>query len=89
MGTAYQFTFVDIDHTITDSSSWPMLTIWDIDGEADVGTLGMKRDMSATDDMLIASSSRIELAEKSCIKKSNAIFKSYKNVKQSKLRSRA
>lgn len=44
-----------------------MLTIWDIDGEADGGTLGMKRDMSATDDMLIASSSSIELAEKSCI----------------------
>lgn len=59
-----------------------MLTIWDIEGEADGGTLGMKRDMSATDDILIASSSTRELAENSCIKKRNdAILKSHINVK--------
>lgn len=48
-----------------------MLTMCDIEGEADGGTLGMNRVMSATDDMLIASSSTRELAENSCIRKQN------------------
>lgn len=59
------------EKSITDSSSWPMLTIWDIEGDADGGTLGMKRDISATDDILIVSSSTREFAENSCIKRQN------------------
>lgn len=47
----------------------------------------MKRDMSATDDILIASSSTRELAENSCIKnKNDAIVKSHINSKCQGLR---
>lgn len=53
------------NRSITDSRSWPMLTIWDIEGDADGSTLGMKREISLTDDMLIASSSTREFAENS------------------------
>lgn len=42
-----------------------MLTIWDIEGDADGSTFGMKREISLTDDMLIASSSTREFAENS------------------------
>lgn len=59
----------------TDSSSWPMLTIWDIEGDADAGIFGMKRDISATDDILIASSSTRELAEKSYAKRTEQMVK--------------
>lgn len=54
---------------ITDCKSWPILTIWDIEGDADGGTLGMKRDISATDDILTVSSSMREFAENSCIER--------------------
>ena len=53
-----------MEDDITDSKSWPMLMTWETEGED--GILGMKRDMSATDASLIASSSTNELVGISC-----------------------
>lgn len=61
---------------ITDSSSCPMLITCDRDGEADI--LGIRREMSATDDSLIRSSSTNEFDGISCnIGNGQNCFKSY------------
>lgn len=73
------YTQEDGEAEFTDSRSCPILITWGIDGEE--GILGMKRERSATDASLIASSSTNELIGKSYTISNNQInIKTLKHV---------